>query len=216
MPDSNAIAESVGGVLRRKRKESKLSLVQAAKQIGVSASQLSRMERGAQQITVVELMTFAVLYDCNVTDFLFVQDPQLIHLTRREDRPLSIRNVTAEGKVIQEHLLNAVGLRMVPLMIFMPPSADSGEPLVHDGDDLITVVNGTIRIWIGATSYDLHSGDSIYFEANVPHRWVNLESKPTVVFLVTCPWPSLTAAGSRVRPAREDNNEKSPHSPLDS
>src|SRR5271154_5783551 len=84
-PDLEALSQRVGTTLRRKRKEAGLTLAEAAERVGISASQLSRMERAEQPITVLELMTFATLYRCSVTDYFLTDDVQPVKVTRRSE-----------------------------------------------------------------------------------------------------------------------------------
>jgi transcriptional regulator with XRE-family HTH domain len=187
IPDINGVSVRVGATLRRKRKEFGLTLAEAAERVGISASQLSRMERAEQHITVVELMTFATLYNCSVTEYLLTEDVRPVKVTRRRDRVRVIRNVTKEGKVVAEQLSNAAGQRIEPSLIFMPPNSDSGDPLSHDGDEFLTVIDGALRVWVGETVTDLDQGDTVYYDSAVAHHWINPENRPAVLLMVSCP-----------------------------
>jgi transcriptional regulator with XRE-family HTH domain len=186
-PDLEALSIRVGATLRSKRKESGLTLAEAAERVGISASQLSRMERAEQPITVLELMTFATLYSCSATEFFLTEDVEPIKVTRRRERVRSIRNITKEGAVVQEHLLAAGNVQIEAAMVFMPPKASSGEPLVHPGDEFLTIIDGSVQVWVGDTMVELDQGDTIYYDCAVPHHWMNPDERPATVLLVTAP-----------------------------
>ncbi len=186
-PDIEGFGVRLGKKLRVLRTAQRLTLAEAAQRIGVSASQLSRVERGQQQLSVVELMTFAHLYGCSVTDFFLTEEVQPVKITRRRDRVRSVRNVTAQGEVLQEHLLNASNVLMEPSLLLVPAGAASGGPITHEGEEFLTVLDGSLRVWVQEKVVDLDQGDTIYYPCTFPHHWANPDGRPAIVLAVSCP-----------------------------
>ena len=56
--------------LREKRKKAGLTLEQAADKVGLSVSQVSRLERGESEITLSQVQRFADAYDFRLNDLL--------------------------------------------------------------------------------------------------------------------------------------------------
>jgi mannose-6-phosphate isomerase-like protein (cupin superfamily) len=52
-------------------------------------------------------------------------------------------------------------------------STDERRPLRHDGREYALIISGTLTANIGFESYDLDPGDSIAFDASVPHEYLN-------------------------------------------
>lgn len=177
----------IGERLRLARKKKGLSLDAAASALNISASQVSRIERGQQRVSVNDLLAFATYYGKPVTDFFLDQEAGPISITRRTERIRSVRNVTTSGTVIQEQLLNSGNVLMEPALIYVPVGADSGETHTHDGEGFLTVIGGEIRLWVGEEEFGLAQGDTIYYHSTAPHRWINDGGLPAIVLAVNTP-----------------------------
>ena len=185
--DDAMIRMRVAAKLQEERKRKGYTLADVGSQLGISQSQLSRMENGNQDISVVEMMRFAHLYDVNVVEFFLEAEDNDVVVTRRHDRPRVVRNVSPHGPIIQELLTHVRSVAMEPSLLLIPPLADSGEPLVHDGEEFITVLDGSVRFWIGTRMEDLDYGDTIYYPCTIPHHWTNLANRPAVLLAVSTP-----------------------------
>ncbi len=185
--DDTSIRTQVATKLRSLRKEHGATLSEVAEKLGISSSQLSRIENGNQDISVVEMMRFAELYGVNVVEFFLGAEDEEVIVTRRKRRPRVVRNVSAHGPIVQEILTHVGSVAMEPSLILIPPLGDSGEPLVHAGEEFITVLDGSIRIWVGSRVEDLDVGDTVYYPCTIPHHWVNLENRPASLLAVSTP-----------------------------
>jgi transcriptional regulator with XRE-family HTH domain len=76
-----------------------------------------------------------------------------------------------------------------PLIITLNARADSGKtPIVHTGREFVYCLEGRVAYGVGDETYSLDPGDSLMFEAYLPHRWQNLnEEAPSRLLLVLCP-----------------------------
>lgn len=75
-----------------------------------------------------------------------------------------------------------------PLLITLKPKADSGKtPIVHTGREFVYCLTGKITYFVEETGYQLTPGDSLMFEAYLPHRWRNEEKSESKLLLVLCP-----------------------------
>ncbi len=54
-------------------------------------------------------------------------------------------------------------------------SSANGQAIRHNGRDYCLVLEGSLRAQIGFEEYVLHSGDSLAFDATIPHRFWNAE-----------------------------------------
>ena len=185
--DVDVVSRRIAATLRSKRKQAGLTLSDAAAQAGISLSSLSRMERAEQPITVVELITFGAIYNCEATEFFLTDDVGPVKLTRRHERVRSIRNNSSEGPVLQERLINAANVRMGAARIFVPARGGSGGRLAHDADEMLIVIDGSLRVSVGATVVDLEAGDTVYYDANQPHEWLNPDELPCSFLMLNCP-----------------------------
>jgi quercetin dioxygenase-like cupin family protein len=181
------INKKVGSRLRTLRLQCKENLVDVANAMEISVSQLSRLERGEQQLTVIELMRFARHFAVPVTTFFLDSVPESVKVTRLAQRPKLVRNVTNGESVVQELLLRAKNVKMEPSFLYIPAYGDSGEPITHEGEEFLTVIEGELIVWIGEQRYRLTTGDTIYYLCSIPHRWQNPSAIPSKILAVSTP-----------------------------
>lgn len=73
-------------------------------------------------------------------------------------------------------------------MVVLEPGADSGEtPIVHTGLEFVYCLEGRIGYEVDGDTYWLDQGDSLLFEAHLPHRWHNAGGIPSRSLLLLCP-----------------------------
>jgi uncharacterized cupin superfamily protein len=72
--------------------------------------------------------------------------------------------------------------------VTLNPGAGSGKtPIVHTGREFVYCLEGQISYTIDVASYLLEPGDSLLFEAYLPHHWHNPGIAPARAVLVLCP-----------------------------
>lgn len=75
-----------------------------------------------------------------------------------------------------------------PLLMIAKPHSNSGpDVIVHTGQEFIYCLEGSLVYWVGHEEYILEPGDSLIFQAHIPHRWENKGDNPARSILVICP-----------------------------
>lgn len=75
-----------------------------------------------------------------------------------------------------------------PLLLTSDPFANSGpDAIVHTGQEFVYCLEGSMIYWVGPDEYMLEPGDSLIFEAHLPHRWENRSNALFRSILVICP-----------------------------
>jgi transcriptional regulator with XRE-family HTH domain len=75
-----------------------------------------------------------------------------------------------------------------PLLLTSNPFANSGsDAIVHTGQEFVYCLEGTMVYLVGPDEYILEPGDSLIFQAHLPHRWENREDTIFRSILVICP-----------------------------
>lgn len=113
------------------------------------------------------------------------QQPRTTVIIRRDQR-LIYRD---ESSGFERHLLSpttrAAGIEFV--LNIVPPNQESGvfPPHKPGVKEFIVVAKGQLRAILGEeSSWDLDEGDSMYFEAHVPHRFINIGGDTCEYYLV--------------------------------
>lgn len=166
-PDQDPETGALGPVIRSLRLERGLRLVDVAEVSGLSVSFISQLERGLTLPSLASLHQVAETLGTSAQALLGqrdVEEPDLLvsRGLRGDSSPF------AEG--IGRPLVH--GRRTLQPMEFVGGPLEFGEYFVHDGDELLHVLDGRIEIEIeGDPLRALGGGDTIYVEAGAGHRW---------------------------------------------
>ena len=77
-------------------------------------------------------------------------------------------------------------------------SAISGERMiVHTGHEFVYCLSGRVLYTIDEIEYALEPGDSVVFEAHLPHRWQNIYEGESKIILVLYPLDQREETGGR-------------------
>jgi uncharacterized cupin superfamily protein len=102
-------------------------------------------------------------------------------------RPIGARQPLAYGTLAD---LGAGFARpgLEPFVVILEPQADSGDtPIVHTGLEFVFCLEGRIGYEVDGQDFTLEPGDSLLFEAYLPHSWCNTGDSPSRSLLMLCP-----------------------------
>jgi transcriptional regulator with XRE-family HTH domain/mannose-6-phosphate isomerase-like protein (cupin superfamily) len=176
---------NVGRRLRELRTEQDLSIRALAEMSGLNFNTLSLIENNKTSPSVSTLQQLARGLDVPITAFFErLQAPKQVVFQKAGQRP---RASFVYG------LLEDLGAGMTlqggqPLLVTMKPGADSGtDPIVHTGHEFVFCLDGYLTYRVEGDEYLLETGDSLLFEAHLPHCWRNLGEVPSRSLLILCP-----------------------------
>lgn len=97
---------------------------------------------------------------------------RLYSVTRRQEQKIVSRSTGLAGKqklyTYKSLAPEVKGRHMEALLVQLEENPD-GELSVHDGEEFIYVLEGTVVMQIGEDRFDLHPGDSVYYLSTTPH-----------------------------------------------
>ena len=73
---------------------------------------------------------------------------------------------------------------MEPLLVLLDSSRPPAAQVSHSGQELNYVVEGRIRLTVGKAEYILNEGDSIYFNATLPHSQSAVNSTARFITII--------------------------------
>jgi transcriptional regulator with XRE-family HTH domain/uncharacterized RmlC-like cupin family protein len=174
----------VGTRLRMLRTGAGLSIRALAEMSGLNVNTLSLIENGRTSPSVSTLQQLAQGLGVPVTEFFVME---------QGDKTAVYQKNGGRPKALFEHgVMEDLGAGMTrfgaePLIVTLEAGADSGvNPIVHTGREFVYCLEGRVVYTVDSESYTLEPGDSLFFEAYLPHRWKNLYAKPSRVLLVLC------------------------------
>lgn len=181
----------VGARVRALREAMDLSLRDLAERSGVSAPMLSQVERGETSPTLVIAERIASGLDLTLSQLLRLDESGHVVVTRAGRR----RSRAHKGHRTDELTPPLPGQRAdVSLHTLAPGAATgtAGDPTLDEpgARETAVVLAGTVTLLIDDERHDLDDGDSVTFDADLPHRFENTGAR-TAEFL------AVVAAGLR-------------------
>jgi len=175
----------VGDRLRGIRAQMGLSIRALAEMSGLNVNTLSLIENGRTSPSVSTLQQLAQSLQVPITAF-FETD-------HGEKKAVFQKNGSRPRVAFAHGLMEDLGVGMPrygaePLIFVLNPNADSGKhPIVHTGREFVYCIEGHIAYTVDTDTYLLEPGDSLLFEAYLPHHWKNMDATPSRALLVLCP-----------------------------
>lgn len=172
----------VGTRIRELREQCDLSLRGLAEMADVSPNTVSLIERGISSPCVDTLQRLATGLGVPIAAFFESGDPQVrLVLTQAGNRARS----RCPGMTI-EHLGSGLAHHaFASFLITMEPGATTGvKPIEHSGAEWVYCLEGFLVYKVEGREYRLAPGDSLLFDASLPHYWSNPGPQQTQMFLV--------------------------------
>jgi transcriptional regulator with XRE-family HTH domain len=176
---------NVGKCLRKLRDERGLTIRALASRSGLAVNTLSLIENDKTSPSVSTLQQLANAMDIPITAFFEAKRPEqkVIHLSAQSRQRASFESGFMEdlGAGVRQR-------RIEPFVVTLEAHASSGTlPIVHTGHEFVFCLEGRLTYEIEGQEYVLEAGDSLLFEAHLPHRWMNADYSPSRSLLVLCP-----------------------------
>jgi transcriptional regulator with XRE-family HTH domain len=180
---------TLGRRLKALRASRGLSLKEVAAETGLSASFISMVETGRNEITVGRLVTIADFYEVGLSDLIPERDRTQPVVLRRDNRSIS---ESPDRRVRTELLASWNHGDMTGGFVHFDAAAELIELAPHAGPEFVTVLTGQLAIeFSDATSVELREGDSVWFEASRRHRYVNIgDGEAHIISFKGAPGPS--------------------------
>lgn len=164
--------------LRHHRKSQQLSLDELAKKSGVSRAALSQIEGARTNPTLAVLWKIAVGLGMPFQQLLGTSASAGPKVLRAGDTPpLRSANGQMESRLLSPGGAPP-GVEVYELRL-APRGSYNSEPHSTGTTETVIVLTGALRLTVGDEAFELATGDSIFFNADVPHKYESRSSHPT-------------------------------------
>jgi transcriptional regulator with XRE-family HTH domain len=218
---SGDLAGDIGRRLAAYRSERGLRVAELAREIGVTPSLISQIERGQSRPSVSTLFALAQALDVPVDAFF--REPAAASLAtdaragQAQPPPASApppaearyvvrqgnrATIDIEGGVRWERLTPETMAHLDFFELVYGPGAESNPTLYsHPGTEMVLMLSGSLDITVGFETHRLAPSDSMRFPSSLPHRYANpgqTEARAVTVIMYDCPADGAAPAGSPV------------------
>jgi transcriptional regulator with XRE-family HTH domain len=173
-PEAGRMSQ-IPGRIKEFREIMEISAMDMARDIGLPLETYEKYESGDLDIPISVLYKISNRLGTDTTVLLTGDDPRM-----------ETASVCRAGKGIQVErypgydysslAYNFKGRSMEPLLVTLDTTKPPAPLVCHSGQEFNYVVGGKVRVTVGKRDYDLETGDSIYFDARLPHAQCALES----------------------------------------
>jgi XRE family transcriptional regulator, regulator of sulfur utilization len=165
---------AIGPRVRSLREAMDLSLRELAERSGVSAPMLSQVERGETSPTLTVAAKIAAGLELTLSQLLRLDESAHAVVTREGGR----RRYARDGHEYEELTPPLPGQRAdVSLHTLKPGSSTGGpgDPPIHEpgSRETVVVLEGELTLVLDEASHELRTGDSVTFDADLPHHFHN-------------------------------------------
>ncbi len=175
----------IGRKIKLLRLERGLSLQDIANAAGITKGYLSRVENSKKAPPVSTLLTLAKALGVNIST-IFSEDEgkTTITLVKKAERKTMARDGTAFGYSYEPLAHKFPERHMDPYVLTLPVKPRRKGIFQHKGEELLMVVEGTMRFTHGDKEYIVEEGDCIYFDSSIPHFGMAAGSGPVKCLMV--------------------------------
>jgi transcriptional regulator with XRE-family HTH domain len=182
-----ASPDVLGARVRALREAMDLSLRDLADRSGVSAPMLSQVERGETSPTLQVATRIASGLDLRLSQLLRLDEDGAVTVVRKRERRKGPTGVKGHGYEILSPPLP--GQRAELSRHTLAPGAATGgrgDPPVHEPGSRETalVESGQVVLACDGRRFELHAGDCVTFDADLPHHFENPGTKDAVLLAV--------------------------------
>jgi len=164
--------DEIGIRIKNIREEKGLSLDELSKLTGFDVELLSNMEGNKIQPQLGTVIKLSKALDSAFGRIVSGVGDKLYSVTRKNERTKISRSTSHKGeKQVYTYMGLAPevkGRHMEALVVRLEENPED-EMSIHDGEEFIYVLDGLVALKIGADSFILEPGDSVYYISTTPH-----------------------------------------------
>jgi transcriptional regulator with XRE-family HTH domain len=176
--------EEIGVRIKSIREEKGLSLDQLSKLTGFDVELLSNIESSKVQPQLGTIIKLSKALDSAFGRIVSGIGDKLYSVTRKNEQKIVSRSTSRKGRkqlYTYKSLAPEVKGRHMEALIVQLEENPEDEMSVHEGEEFIYVLNGTVLLNIGGDKFELEPGDSAYYLSTTPHLIASKSGKATIL-----------------------------------
>ena len=179
------VESEIGRRIKASRINRRFTLEQLARQTGFTKGYLSRIEKSEKSPPLSTLGIIARVLGITIS-FLVGEEEQKTSfgIVKKGERPLIARKGTAFEYSYEAVAHTFPNKKMEPFILTLPLKPKKKTLSQHEGEELLFVLEGTMKFLHGNREYIVEEGDCIYFDSGLPHFGESVGRKEAKCFMV--------------------------------
>ncbi|MFH1304916.1 MAG: cupin domain-containing protein [Candidatus Omnitrophota bacterium] len=178
----------IGKRLHELRKDKNMTLEELSKKSGVALASLSRMENNKMAGTLASHTRICKVLGASIAE-LYRQLEDADKIVESVSHSMRPEHFARDQKARFELLVTkTAGKKITPLILTLKTGGETRKE--HDAfgtEKFIYILSGGLDAVIGEKTYSLKCGDSLYFDASLPHMFKNRSRAEAGAMLVIAP-----------------------------
>lgn len=169
---ANEGLEEIGNRVQRIRESKGLSLTDLSNLTGFDEDLLDKIEKQEVYPQLGTAIRLSKALDSAFGRLVSGVGDRLYSITRKEEEKVVSRSTGRAGTqklYTYKSLAPEVKGRHMEALLVQLEENPSGELSVHDGEEFIYVLEGTVAMQVGEDRFELDPGDSVYYLSTTPH-----------------------------------------------
>lgn len=164
--------EEIGNRVRQLRESKGLSLAELSNLTGFEEGLLDKIEKQEVYPQLGTAIRLSKALDSAFGRLVSGVGDRLYSITRKQEERVVSRSTGRAGTqklYTYKSLAPEVKGRHMEALLVQLEENPSGELSVHDGEEFIYVLEGTVVMQVGEDRFELEPGDSVYYLSTTPH-----------------------------------------------
>ncbi len=175
----------IGRRIKALRNDKRVTLEALAAQTGFTKGYLSKVEKSVKAPPVSTLGIIARALNVSISTLLGEDSPAAsICMVRKSERPQITRTGTSVGYSYEAVAHKFKNKLMDPFVLTLPVNAKKRILYQHEGQEILFVLEGTMRFQHGSEVFIAEEGDCVYFDSSIPHFGESVGKNAVKCFMV--------------------------------
>ena len=174
--------------IRTLRIEKGLTLVEISKKTGIAQATLSRIETGTMVGTIECHEKIAEMLGVGLANLYTGVDrryEQTAYTSNKEEKVVTHHTKNVHVEVLTQESSKK---KITPLMVTLQPGGKTEkESTLRGVEKFLMLLEGNIKVKLENDEYSLKSQETLYFDASLPHQYMNDGSKIARLFVAVSP-----------------------------
>ena len=141
---------------------------EVADKAGIPYEEYLAYDSGEKDLPVSAMYAIASALGVDPTELLTGEKPRMSKYTVvRNEQGTSVERYS--GYTFSSLATNYINREMEPMIVRLKFQEEPPQIVMHKGQEFNYVIEGTVRVYVGERTFELNKGDSIYFDATLPH-----------------------------------------------
>ena len=163
----------LGKRIKEYRMKRELTLQEMEEKTGFTKGYLSKVENTKKAPPISTLIVLAKALGISLSEILGeTEERNKISLVKKIERQVVARNGTVFGYSYQTLAHKFYKKQMEPYILTLPVKPKQVPLFQHEGEEILFVLEGTMKFFHGDQEFVVEEGDCLYFDASIPHHGI--------------------------------------------